>query len=82
MHSSYEDKNRNINDKDIKGSMHYFSAVNKLIDEGFEIEHHIYEIQILESMRYYQVQADIIVEQLIYGWWGSTAIEEWRWENQ
>ena len=26
-------------------------------------------------MRYYQVQADIIVEQLIYGWWGSTAIE-------
>jgi glycosyltransferase involved in cell wall biosynthesis len=26
-------------------------------------------------MRYYQVQADIVVDQLIYGWWGSTAIE-------
>ena len=26
-------------------------------------------------MKYYQVQADIVVEQLIYGWWGSTGVE-------
>jgi len=26
-------------------------------------------------MRFYQQQADIIVEQLIYGWWGSTFVE-------
>ena len=26
-------------------------------------------------MRFYQVQADIIVEQLRYGWWGSTGVE-------
>ena len=26
-------------------------------------------------MLYYQLQADIVVEQLIYGWWGSTGIE-------
>jgi glycosyltransferase involved in cell wall biosynthesis len=34
-------------------------------------------VQDVESrdMRYYQVQADIIVDQLIYGWWGSTGIE-------
>lgn len=75
LHSSYEDKNRNHNDKDIKGSMHYFSAINKLIDEGFEIEHHYFKNIDSRDMRYYQVQADIIVDQLIYGWWGSTALE-------
>ena len=26
-------------------------------------------------MRFYQAQADIIVDQLIYGWWGSTVVE-------
>ena len=75
LHSSYEDKNRNDNDKDIKGSMHYFSAINKLIDEGFKIEHHYFKNIDSINMRYYQVQADIIVDQLIYGWWGSTALE-------
>jgi len=28
-----------------------------------------------KDMRYYQAQADIVVEQLIYGWWGSTGVE-------
>jgi glycosyltransferase involved in cell wall biosynthesis len=26
-------------------------------------------------MRFYQAQADIVVEQLRYGWWGSTGVE-------
>ncbi len=26
-------------------------------------------------MKYYQAQCDIAVDQLIYGWWGSTSIE-------
>ena len=26
-------------------------------------------------MRFYQAQADIVVEQLIYGWYGSTFVE-------
>ena len=26
-------------------------------------------------MRYYQAQADIVVDELIYGWWGSTGVE-------
>ena len=26
-------------------------------------------------MRFYQAQADIVVDQLIYGHWGSTAVE-------
>ena len=26
-------------------------------------------------MKYIQIQADIVVDQLIYGWWGSTAVE-------
>ena len=26
-------------------------------------------------MKYFQVQADIVIDQLIYGWWGSTGVE-------
>ena len=28
-----------------------------------------------KNIRFYQVQADIIVDQLYYGWWGSTGME-------
>ena len=76
MHSSYENKNRNLSMIKISRDQYITSrAVNKLIDEGFEIENHNLTNTDSKSMRYYQVQADIVVDQLIYGWWGSTALE-------
>ncbi|MFX0093041.1 MAG: glycosyltransferase [Candidatus Hodarchaeota archaeon] len=74
LHSFYEG-GRNAGGKNIKGSGYVFEAVKKLREERYPVEY--YFIRDVESkyMRYYQVQADIVVDQLIYGWWGSTGIE-------
>lgn len=74
MHSFYEG-GRNFHNRNIKGSGFVLSAVEKLKSEGYPVEY--YFVQDVESkdMRYLQSQADIIVDQLIYGWWGSTSIE-------
>jgi hypothetical protein len=60
---------------DIKGTKFVERAVNKLISEGFEVEYLFYKNIDSKNMRYLQSQADIVVEQLIRGWWGSTGIE-------
>ncbi len=74
LHSFY-DENRLNQGKNIKGSPYILNAINKLKNEGYKVEY-MYISQVpLNQMRYYQVQADIVVEQLIYGWWGSTGVE-------
>jgi glycosyltransferase involved in cell wall biosynthesis len=72
---SFMEGGRTFNGKNIKGSPSVWRAVERLQTEGYPVEY--YYVQDVESkdMRYYQVQADIIVDQLIYGWWGSTGIE-------
>lgn len=68
-------ENRNSLPRNIKGSQFIEEAVLKLKNEGFNCE--LISVRGIESkeMRFYQVQADIIVDQLIYGSWGSTTIE-------
>lgn len=76
LHSNYLKKSgRNHGGKNIKGSLHVESAIEALKADGYDIEY--LNIQDVKSkdMKYIQVQADIIVDQLIYGWWGSTAVE-------
>tara|TARA_A100001015_G_scaffold291869_1_gene366548 strand:+ start:508 stop:1665 length:1158 start_codon:yes stop_codon:yes gene_type:complete len=72
---SYFDGQRGEHRKNIKGSYFVKKAVEKLINEGFEIEYFYLKDKKSSDMRYYQAQADIVVEQLIYGWWGSTGVE-------
>lgn len=60
---------------DIKGTRFVENALNQLIREGFQVEFMFLENIDSKIMRYYQAQADIVVEQLIRGWWGSTGIE-------
>lgn len=59
----------------IKGSNFIEAAISSLQDKGYEIE--LVSITNLKSteMRFIQAQCDVIVDQLIYGWWGSTALE-------
>ncbi len=74
MHSFY-DKDRTHSSKNIKGSPFVSEAVQRLKSEGYPVEYfYVHDIP-SRDMRYYQLQADIVVDQLIYGWWGSTAIE-------
>lgn len=61
--------------KNIKGSPFIQDAVDRLKAEGYAVEL-IYLTNVHQKdMRFYQMQADVIVEQLIIGWWGSTGIE-------
>jgi glycosyltransferase involved in cell wall biosynthesis len=72
---SFSSNGRDFEGRNIKGSPFIRQAVEKLIDEGHQLElMHLTEVPSSE-MRFYQAQADIVVEQLRYGWWGSTGVE-------
>lgn len=74
LHSFY-DKGRMEGGKNIKGSRFILEAVEKLKADGFDVDYvHLQGLHSSE-MRFHQVKADIIVDQLIYGWFGSTAVE-------
>lgn len=68
-------KGRDLNGKNIKGSDYIVAAVERLIGEGFNCE--LIRITDVSSvnMKYIQVQSDLIIDQLIYGHWGSTSLE-------
>lgn len=73
--SKLKDSGRTWRGKNIKGSPFIFEAVRKLKEEGHPVEYFYVEDIPINEMRFYQAQADIVVEQLIYGWWGSTFVE-------
>lgn len=76
LHSAYLEKSsRNWKGKNIKGSPFILDAIEKLKSEGFAVEYLFIKDKPSNIMRFYQMQADIVVEQLIYGWWGSTFVE-------
>jgi len=72
---SFSSNGRDYEGRNIKGSPFVKAAVDRLIDEGHNVEL-VYVTDVASrDMRYYQAQADIVVEQLIFGWWGSTGVE-------
>lgn len=72
---SFSLKGREHGGKNIKGSGHVLAAVERLAREGYPVESFQLSDVPSRHMRYYQAQGDILVDQLIYGWWGSTSIE-------
>ena len=74
LHSFYN-KDREIDDKNIKGSPHILDAIERLKNEGYKLEYIYINKTKSKDMRFLQSQADICIDQLIYGWIGSTAIE-------
>lgn len=72
---SFSAHGRAGSDVNIKGSHIVRGAVAELQADGLDIE--LIEVGDVPSthMRYLQAQADICVDQLIYGWWGSTSLE-------
>ncbi len=76
LHSSFlKNSGRTWNGRNVKGSPYVLSAIKRLREEGHPVEYYYIENVPSNKMRFYQSQADIIVEQLIYGWWGSTGVE-------
>ena len=77
IHSYAADKNRLQGDgfNPIKGTKFILEAINRLNSEGYKIEL-INPTNIKQKdMRFLQLQADFCVEELFYGWWGSTPLE-------
>lgn len=76
LHSSYLSKSsRDWNGRNIKGSPFVLAAIERLKNEGYPVEYYFINDKPSNQMRFYQLQSDIVVEQLIYGWWGSTFVE-------
>ena len=74
MHAS-SIETRQFGKRNIKGTPALKLAIDRLVAEGFEIEfHHLKDIS-ASAIRFLQAQADIYVDQLVYGMWGSSAIE-------
>lgn len=62
-------------EKNIKGSKYIKNAVERLKNEGHKVDFIYFDKTSNKELKYYQLQADIIVDQLFYGWIGSTARE-------
>lgn len=76
LHSAYlKGSSRAWQGRNIKGSPFVLDAIERLQAEGYPVEYMFIENKPSNQMRFYQAQADIVVEQLIYGWWGSTGVE-------
>ncbi len=61
--------------KNIKGTGYVIRAVERLKSEGIDVSLVNLSGVASRNMRFHQVQADIIVDQLIYGGYGSTTLE-------
>lgn len=76
LHSAcLEKSDREWKGRNIKGSPFVLKAIERLQKEGHSVEYFFIKDMPSNQMRFYQAQADIVVEQLIYGWWGSTFVE-------
>ncbi len=76
LHSAYlGNSGRDWQGRNIKGSPFVLAAIELLKQEGHPVEYFFIENKPSNQMRFYQAQADVVVDQLIYGWWGSTGIE-------
>lgn len=60
---------------DVKGTKYIVDAVEKLKEEGYNVELIYLNSVQHNDIRYYQAQADIVVDQLYAGWYGSTGAE-------
>ncbi len=59
----------------IKGTAYIENAIKRLKSEGYEVEQISFDGVPTGDYKFYQSQADIVVEEIIRGSWGSTAVE-------
>jgi hypothetical protein len=72
---TFVDENRTYLNRNIKGTPYIKQAVEDLIKEGFDIELVLVNKIPISEMRFLQKQANLIIDELIYGWFGSNTIE-------
>ncbi|MGE5329808.1 MAG: glycosyltransferase [Deltaproteobacteria bacterium] len=60
---------------DVKGTQYIKEAVERLQSEGYKVEFIFFDNIESNDLKYFQAQADIVIDQLRAGWYGSTAVE-------
>lgn len=68
-------KDRQSETRNIKGTPAVLRAIDRLRDEGYPVRLVFKTGVPSRDMRYYQIQADIVVDQIVYGRWGASARE-------
>lgn len=61
--------------KNIKGTHIISEVIDRLKREGHNVELISVKDVHISNVRFWQAQADIVIDQLFYGHWGSTALE-------
>lgn len=77
LHSYAQDHNRTQPDglNPIKGTQEILDAVSRIKQDGIDVKLINITGYHQSAVRYFQVQADICVDELRYGWFGSTPLE-------
>jgi len=76
LHSfMYSKERQKLQGGNIKGTRYVIEAIERLKDEGLNIDLLMFDKVPSRDYIYIQAQADIVVEELIRGCWGSTAVE-------
>lgn len=71
----YHSFNKSDERSDVKGTSYILEALEQLKREGHKIELLFFNYTPHDELRYYQMQADIVVDQLRSGDYGNTAVE-------
>lgn len=61
--------------EDVKGTQFVKAAVERLQEEGYDVDLMYFDNVPHKVLKYYQIQADIVVDQLYVGWHGSNGVE-------
>lgn len=71
----YESRTEAVGNQNIKCTHVYLPVVERLKAEGYNVELIFFQNVPNKDLRYYQLQADIVVDMLTFGWFGATARE-------
>lgn len=72
---NYESRSNAVNNKNIKCTHIYLPLIEQLKSEGYNVELIFFHDVPNKKLRYYQVQADIVVDMLTFGFFGANIRE-------
>jgi glycosyltransferase involved in cell wall biosynthesis len=72
---NYESRTEATTQRNIKSTHIYLPLIDQLKAEGHNVELIFFHDLPNKSVRYYQAQADIVVDMLTYGWFGANVRE-------
>ena len=72
---NFESRTQVTTNRNIKSTHVYLPTIGRLKQEGYRVEMIFFNDVPNKKLRYYQAQADIVVDMLTYGWFGANVRE-------